>query len=130
VAVVVTMVGATVAAQAPQPKTYANTAQIMRTMTVPLSDAVFAAAGEAPKDDAGWQRVEEQALALAEVGNLLMSGSRVVDRADWIKMAQAQIDAAEAIVKAAAARNAEELSTKGDALSETCAACHNKYMKK
>ena len=110
-------------------KTVASVCEIMQTMTIPFSNAVFYAAGEAPKDDKGWDAVRGQAIALAEAGNLLMVGSRAKDHAAWMKFSRAQVDAAEVAAKAAAAKNADQLSAASDALYETCANCHKVYMK-
>ena len=108
----------------------ATVIEIMKTMTIPFSKAVFEAGGEAPKDDKSWEAVRGQAIALAEAGNLLMLGSRAKDRAAWVKFSRAQVDAAEAAAKAAAARNADQLSAASDALYETCSGCHKVYMAK
>ena len=111
-------------------KTVATVGEIMKIMTIPFSNAVFEAGGEAPKDDKGWEAVRDQAVALAEAGNLLMIGTRVKDRAAWLKFSRAQVDAAEAVAKAAAAKNADQLSTAADTLYETCASCHKVYLPK
>ena len=111
-------------------KAVASVMDVMRTMTIPFSDAVFNAGSEPPKDDAGWQRVRDQAVALAESGNLLMMGSRVKDRAAWLKFSRAQVDAAEIAAKAAGAKNVEALATAADAVYETCANCHKVYLAK
>lgn len=126
---IVTLLVISAAAQRPV-KTVASTVDIMKSMTIPLSDAVFDAGADAPKDDAGWEAVRQKSAALAEAGNLLMIGSRVRDQNEWMDAAQAQVDAAEAVVKAARAKNADELSNAANALYETCASCHNKYMSK
>ena len=110
-------------------KTVASVMDVMRTMTIPFSDAVFNAGSEPPKDDAGWQKVRDQAVALAESGNLLLIGSRVKDRAAWVKFSRAQVDAAEMAAKAAGAKDAEAFATAADAVYETCAACHKVYLK-
>ena len=110
-------------------KPVASVVEIMQTMTIPFSNAVFEAGSETPKDDKAWEAVRGQAIALAEAGNLLMLGSRAKDRAVWMKFSRAQVDAAEAVAKAAAARNADQLSDAANALYETCAACHKVYMK-
>lgn len=115
------------AAAAPGVKGIATSIQIMKTMTIPFSDAVFMAGSEPPKDDAGWTRVQEQAIALAEAGNLLMVGGRSKGAA-WMRMARAQVDAAEVAAKAAGAKNGDQLSSAADALYETCANCHKQYM--
>ena len=109
-------------------KAVASNMDVMKTMTIPFSNAVFEAAAEAPKDDAAWETVRGQAVALAEAGNLLMLGSRAKDRAAWMKFSQAQVDAAEVAARAAAAKNAEQLSAAADALYETCANCHKDYL--
>ena len=108
-------------------RTVASTLAVMKTMTVPLSDAVFQAAGEPPKDDAGWATLADQAAMLAESANLLMVGDRVRDRNDWLRLARGQFEASERAMKAAVAKNAAALSTASDELYETCAACHTKY---
>jgi hypothetical protein len=111
-------------------KPVASVLEIMKTMTIPFSSGVFEAGGEAPTDDKGWEAVRGQAIALAEAGNLLMLGSRAKDHAAWMKFSRAQVEAAEAAAKAAAARNADGLSSASDALYETCAGCHKVYMDK
>jgi mono/diheme cytochrome c family protein len=110
-------------------KTVASVMDVMKTMTIPFSDAVFEAGAEPPKNDAAWEAVRGQAVALAEAGNLLMIGSRVRDRAAWMTLSRAQVDAADAAAKAAAAKNAEQLAAAADAVYETCAACHKDYLK-
>ena len=116
------------AAAANAVKPIATVGEIMQLMTIPLSNAVFEAGGEPPKDDKSWEEVRGKAIALAEAGNLLMIGSRAKDRAAWMKFSRAQVDAAEAAAKAAAAKNGDQLSTASDALYETCAACHKVYL--
>jgi hypothetical protein len=110
-------------------KAVASVVEIMQTMTIPFSNAVFEAGGETPKNDKEWEHVRLQAVALAEAGNLLMIGSRVKDPAAWLKFSRAQVDAAEVVAKAAGAKNADKLSAAADALYETCASCHKVYMK-
>ncbi len=115
------------AASAPGVKGVATSMQIMKTMTIPFSDVVFMAGSEPPKDQKGWTQVQEQAIALAEAGNLLMVGGRSKG-APWMRMARAQVDAAEAAARAAAAKNGDQLSSAADTLYETCANCHKQYM--
>jgi cytochrome c556 len=116
------------AAAANAVKPIATVGEIMQLMTIPLSNAVFEAGGEPPKDDKSWDEVRGKAIQLAEAGNLLMIGSRAKDRAAWMKFSRAQVDAAEAAAKAAAAKNGDQLSAASDALYETCAACHKVYL--
>ena len=109
-------------------KPVASVLEIMKTMTIPFSNAVFEAGGDAPKDDKSWEAVRGQAIALAEAGNLLMLGARAKDHAAWMKFSRAQVDAAEAAANAATAKNADQFSAAADALYETGAGCHTVYM--
>src|ERR1044071_3191495 len=50
----------------------ASVPELMRALTIPSSNAIFAAQSEAPQDDAAWLSVQNNALLLAESGTLLM----------------------------------------------------------
>lgn len=100
---------------------------VMVAMVMPASDAVFNAGAEPPKAAAEWETLRHNAIILAESANLLMFGTRVRDRGEWMTMALAQRDAAEAVAKAATAKDAAALSEAGDKAYETCTTCHNKY---
>jgi hypothetical protein len=115
------------AAQQESSKAVATTGEVMATMTVPASTAVFRAASEAPREETGWAAVRGQALVLAESANLLLIGSRV-RAGDWTRMAVAMRETAEAAVRAAEARNATGLSDAGEAVYETCEQCHARYL--
>lgn len=109
------------------PRAIGSVRDVMVSMVMPASDVVFNAGAEPPKAAADWETLRRNAIILAESANLLMIGTRVRDRADWLTMAQAQRDAAEAVVKAATAKDAAALGEAGDKAYETCTACHNKY---
>jgi hypothetical protein len=111
-------------------KPVATVKQVMLGITVPASNAVFAVAGEAPKDDAGWQAIEASALAVAESGNLLLMKPRAVDDQEWKQYALALIDAGAKAAEAARAKDADKTSTAGDDLYNTCEQCHAKYLPK
>ncbi len=108
-------------------KVVGSVRDIMLSMVMPASDAVFGAAADEPKTDAEWSTLRLNAVELAESANLLMLGSRVRDRADWMKMARAQLDAAETVVRLASMKRVDGLSDASDKVYETCSACHNKY---
>ncbi|MEQ1761020.1 MAG: hypothetical protein ABL986_22160 [Vicinamibacterales bacterium] len=108
-------------------KSVGTVRDIMLSMVMPSSDVVFGAGAEEPKSEVDWEKLRINAIELAESANLLMIGSRVRDRADWLKMARAQLDTAEAVARLAAARKVEGLSDASDKVYETCPACHNKY---
>jgi hypothetical protein len=106
----------------------ATTRQIMLGITIPTSDILFGVATEAPKDDAAWERVQANALALAESANLLTIGSRVRDEGDWLKHCQALIETAKLAAQAAQEKNIDKELEAGDRIYEVCDACHRQYM--
>lgn len=108
----------------------ANVRQVMLGITVPASNVVFAVAGEAPKDDAGWENVEASALAVAESGNLLLMKPRLKDESQWKQFAHALVDAGRKAAAAARTKNADDTGTAGDDLYNTCEQCHAKYLPK
>ncbi|HTE42216.1 MAG TPA: hypothetical protein VK629_15425 [Steroidobacteraceae bacterium] len=107
----------------------ATVKQVMKGIVEPASNALFAAAGEAPKDDAGWQAVEYNALAVVESANLLMMDGRAIDQGEWMKHATAMMDKAMVAVDAARAKDAAKLGETGDALYSACEDCHKLYLK-
>ena len=127
VATAIVLAAAVAFAQQATVKPVATVKQIMQTMVVPFSDAVFSAASEPPKTNTQWAALRSPAVGLVESGKLLMIGPRARDKA-WMKMAQQEVDAAQAVMKAAAAKDADALSRAGDALYETCETCHTRYM--
>src|SRR5579872_356604 len=76
---------------------------------IPNSDIIFDVQGKAPADDKAWRTVENAAIAISETapahypaGQLRSNGQPVsVQRADWIKDAQASVPAGQACYKAA-----------------------------
>ena len=127
------------AACAPQPafKPVGTVKQIMEAAIHPAAEVVFEAVGTiltvdgveeiAPKNDEEWTKVRDNALILAESGNLLMIGNRVKDKGDWMKMSKALIDAGAIALKAAEAKNPEALFEAGGQVYEACQQCHTKY---
>lgn len=114
-------------AHQPPFKPVAGVYQLMEAIVIPSSDVVWHVASEAPKNDKEWAVVQHSALTLAEAGNLLMIGDRAKDQGDWMKAAQALIDSATVVFRAAEAKNADELNKAGDKLVITCGNCHRQY---
>jgi cytochrome c556 len=119
---------AAVAARQNGDKGPATVKEVMVTITIPSSEAIFAAASEPPKDDEQWVAVRKSAMMLAESGHLLMTGGRAKDNTTWMEMARGLVVQAEATLKAAEARNADALSKASDDLYLTCETCHARYM--
>jgi hypothetical protein len=107
----------------------ANTLEVMESITIPMADRVWAASAEAPTTEAGWVEAHRAALALAESGNLLLMEGRAPENdPTWNSNALALVQAAGRAAEAAAARNASSLNVAGDAVYESCLACHQDYM--
>lgn len=81
-----------------------------------------------PHTNAEWDAVRNHAVALAESGNLLMMVPRAKDGGEWMKRAQELIDTSERAIRAAEAKNAEQLFTVGGDIYESCSNCHRQYM--
>jgi len=130
-----------------------NMLQLMRAFPFPHSNVVFDTqsrdpVGEDKKESmvfsvyrwgdsdtyAGWEGVENSALALAEMAPLLLT-PRVcanglpapVAQPDWKKAVQGLVAASETAHKAAVARDLDAMLDVGETLSNACAACHDKY---
>lgn len=67
---------------------------------------------------------------LAETGNLLLLPGRAKDNDQWMKNAEALVDAGSAAFKAANSKDANALTHIGDKIDETCETCHAKYLPK
>jgi len=117
----------------------ASVKQIMQGIVEPAATAIFESvmtrvsfAGieeTAPRTDEEWEAVGASAAALVESGNLMLMGSRAIDRDDWIKMSQALIDAGNGALRATQAKNAEQLLAAGEAVNNSCESCHRKYQR-
>jgi hypothetical protein len=105
----------------------ASVKQLHEIMITPASDAVFRAGGDTPGNEKGWVDARNQALVLAEGGNLLMLGSRARDNAAWVRMSRALVDAAATAASAAEKKDADALAGAGDVITAACEACHQPY---
>jgi hypothetical protein len=81
-----------------------------------------------PKTEEQWAAVRNAAITLAESGNLMMMVPRAKNGGEWMTLSQAMIDASDAAIKAAEAKNADRLFTVGGDIYETCSNCHRKYL--
>src|SRR5438046_3060807 len=108
-------------------RTLASVLQLHELLISPASDAVFNASTDPPADDKGWTAVRNQALVLAESGNLLMVGSRVRDNNNWMKMSRALVDAAALAATAAEKKDAKALEAAADPITTACMDCHRPY---
>ena len=108
-------------------RTVANVRELHDLMISPASDAVFAASTNEALDAKGWTTARNQAIVLAESGNLLMVGARVRDNGNWMKMARAMVDAAALAAAAADKKDMKALEAATDSITTACMECHRPY---
>jgi hypothetical protein len=113
-------------AQSPTFQPVGTTIELMKAMVIPSSDVLFKTS-EAPKDDKEWAVVQNNALILAESGNLLMMTGRAKDAGEWMKDSKALVDAGTAAFKAAKAKDFNKLGDISDDILTACETCHKKY---
>jgi len=142
-----------VAAAAPTPKAHMNMLQLMRAFPFPHSNVVFDTQNRDPIGPekkqsmvfsvyrwqdadtyAGWEGVENSALALAEMAPMLLIPRACanglpapVDQADWKAAVEGLVSAGEAAHKAALTKNLDEMLAVSETVVNSCSACHDKY---
>jgi len=124
----------------------------MKGTLYPASNVVFAAQDQNPADVprakdpnmatdplassyGKWEAVENGALAIAEVANLLMLPGRKcangldvpVQNADWAKFVQELRDAGMTAYAAAQSKNQDKMIDVADVMTKACSHCHGKY---
>ena len=117
----------------------ASVRQIMKGIVRPAALVVFDSVSttvsfkgteeRAPHTDEEWEVVGNSAAALIESGNLLMMGSRAVDKGEWLQMSQAMIDAGKIALEATQKKSAEGVLAAGEAVNMSCDNCHRKYQR-
>ena len=113
--------------QEPAPRPVATVTQLMQAMIIPASNALFNVPRQVPDDDAGWDAVRNQAVVLAESGNLLMIGDRAENSEVWMATSGALTDAGAAALAAALARDVDAITSVGDQIIDACERCHEKH---
>jgi hypothetical protein len=133
----------------------ANLRQLMRGTLFPSSNIIFAAQDQNPADVpqakdpstatnllasayGKWEAIENSALALSEVANLLMLPGRKcangravpINNPDWPKLVQGLRDAGVTVYKAAQTKNQDKIVDAADVMTTACANCHDKYREK
>jgi hypothetical protein len=133
----------------------ANLSQLMRGILFPNSNVIFAAQSVNPADIppakepsaatdplastyGKWTAVENSALAVAEVANLLtISGRKCangrpvpIHNADWAKLVEGLREAGMTAYKAAQSKNQDNIVAAADVVTTACSNCHEKYRDK
>lgn len=133
----VALAGCSESPSLPPFKPFADNRVLMQSVIEPAADVIWESVGTIittqgteelrPKNDQEWANVRNQAVLLAESGNLLMMEPRARDTDEWMKASQALIDTGTAAVKAAESKNPDELFSAGANLYSACTNCHQKY---
>ncbi len=123
-------------AQPPPFKPIVDTKALMASVIDPQADIIWAAVGTIitaageenirPKTEEEWMAVRNAAVVVAESGNLLMMVPRAKDE-EWMRISQAMIDTAAKAMRAAEAKNADQVFVVGGDLYAVCTNCHAKY---
>lgn len=113
-------------AQAPSFQPVGTISQLMINIIYPTSDALFYIERTAPKTDVEWNAIRNQALMLAESGNLLMLPGRVRE-GDWMKDSKTLVDVGAAAYKAAMAKDMDGILALSQQLNDACVVCHQQY---
>src|SRR5690349_8004963 len=133
----------------------ANLNQLMRGTLYPASNVVFAAQDVNPADVprakdpnmatdpltsifGKWEAVQNSALAISEVANLLTlpgrkcaNGADVpVQNADWVKFVQELRDAGMTAYAAAQTKDQDKMTDAAGVMTNACAHCHFRYREK
>jgi hypothetical protein len=95
----------------------------------PTSDAIFYIDRTPPSTDVEWNLLKNQALMLAESGNLLMMPGRARDQGNWMTDSKLMVAAGAAAYKAAQAKDLEGIRAVSDQLYASCVTCHRQYRK-
>jgi hypothetical protein len=116
----------------------ATTEDLMEGVIQPAASRVFEVGGWAssaggvtkivPADEEEWALIRHSAMALAEMGSYLKAFDSRAREPEWAEQAQAMVDRALVVSRAAEAMNAEAVFEAGGRLYEACTGCHVKYL--
>ncbi len=117
----------------------ASVKQIMGAITGPAANVIYGAVSTsvtaagikevAPQTDEEWAVVGNNAAALAESANMMMTDGRAIDNGDWMKFSQQLLDTSKEAIKAVDAKSAIGILDAGGPINETCDNCHEKYQR-
>jgi hypothetical protein len=113
--------------------------QIMVGITNPAAYVVYEAVGTkttskgieeiAPQTDEDWQKVGSAGAAIVESGNLMLTGSRPIDKGDWVKMTRDMMEQGKKAMAAAQAKDKDKIVDAGGELNTSCDNCHARYQR-
>ena len=101
--------------------------ELMTKVIYPYSDAFFYIQRSQPKNDAEWGELQGKALAMAELGNVLMMPGRTRDQDQWLRDAKLLVEVGAALFKAAKAKDVDAIVALNEELVTSCMSCHMHY---
>jgi hypothetical protein len=132
--------GAAACSGGPEPppfKAVADNKLLMQAILDPAADEIWESVGWIitaegteevyPRTDEEWMKVRNAAVTVIESGNLLMMAPRAKDNADWMRISQGLIETGQNAMRAAEAKDRDQVFTIGGDVYDVCTACHAKY---
>ena len=80
-----------------------------------------------PRNDAAWKDLRQAAVRLGAGGALLKKDRRRAGDRDWLKRAQALVDAADTTLRAVDAKSRDGVLDAGEEIYDACVGCHGGY---
>jgi hypothetical protein len=127
-------------APAPPPPPYKATvplAELMHHMMMPAANEIWNRFGviitaketieRSPKTEEDWVAMENGAVALTEIPNLLMTPPYAKDNDEWMKAAVVMRDMGERVLKAVQSKDKAKVEEVAGEIDATCDVCHDKY---
>ena len=110
---------------------------LMANVVDPTADEVWGSVGTImtkegtfelePKTDEEWNHVKGQAIAILEVGNLLMLPARSGGNAEWNKRALELIAQTKRVIQAAEKHDKQGVFDTGSDMYDACVNCHKQF---
>ena len=110
---------------------------LMANVVDPTADEVWGAVGtvmtkegtfeRAPQTDEEWDHVKRSAIAILEVGNLLMLPARSGGNDEWNQRALDLIKETKRVIQAAEKHDKQGVFDTGADMYEACVNCHKKF---
>jgi len=108
-------------------KSIGTMSEVMINIIFPTSNEIFYVGRNETKSAKDWEDLRNNALMLAEAGNLLMAENRAKDKDRWMKDATLLRDVGTKAFTAAKAKDLEGLKALNYELYEACQSCHEHY---
>ena len=125
-------------AAAPPFKVVANADQLMDGVLTPAAETYWGSVSTVithegiqenfPRTDEEWERVWAAAVTLTESGNLLMMRPPQQNQAEWQRFSADLIDRGVEAIRAAEARDPDQILEAGERVYYACVQCHERFL--